>query len=65
MRSLFLVLALPLASFALAVNHPHLRTVDCSNKNETTSNVYQLQDSYEGDTFFEYAEAPRFLSSPC
>lgn len=65
MRSLFVVLTLPLASFALAVNNLHRRAVDCSNKNGTTSNGYQLQDSYEGDMFFEYAEAPRFLSSPC
>lgn len=64
MRSLFLVLtALPLASFALVINHAN-NGAECSiNTNGTTSSKYQLQHKYQGTTFFECVKAWSFLLS--
>lgn len=68
MRSFLLILtAFPLASVALAVDRVDYEVEGFANENGTTSNMYWLQDRYEGDTFFEYAEAyifssPRVLS---
>ena len=65
MRSFLLVLAaLPLASFGFAVNRFDYEVDnydDYNDENGTTSNVYWLQDRYEGDAFFEYAVRPIFL----
>lgn len=56
MRSLLLVLAVfPLVSSALAVDRVDYEAEDFADENGTTSNVYWLQDRYEGDTFFKYA----------
>lgn len=61
MRSLLLVLTIfPLALFAIAVNHLKYEV-----ENGTTSDMYQLQDRYEGNTFFKYAEADTISSFVC
>lgn len=51
----FLLAALPLASFALTINHVDYGVDDTVHGNETMSSEYWLQDSYESDSFFEYA----------
>jgi hypothetical protein len=62
MRSLLLVLTiLPLALFALTINHVDGEAVNPTNNSGTTSNKYRLQDSHKGDTFFKYAEARLFF----
>lgn len=54
MHSLTLLLTVfPIASFSLAVNHVNYEIEDFANENGTNSNMYWLQDRYEGDTFFE------------
>jgi hypothetical protein len=54
MHSLILVLiALPLASLALAINFFDDEAELFAGENGTTSNEYWLQQTYEGDTFFE------------
>jgi len=64
MRSLFLVLiALPIASFALAINRANNEAEGSAHKNATTSNRYRLQHKHQGDTFFEYAKAQSFFLS--
>lgn len=62
MRSLLLIQTVfPLASFALAVKRVNYEIEDFANENGTTSNMYWLQDRYEGNMFFEYAEAYVFF----
>lgn len=62
MRSLLLLLTFfPLASFPLAFNRVNYEVEDFTNENGTGSDVYWLQDRYEGDTFFKYAGAHSFL----
>ena len=54
MRSLLLVpIALPLASFALAINRVNSNAKSLVYTNGTTSNGYWLQRKHQGDTFFE------------
>ncbi|KAF9646134.1 glycoside hydrolase family 16 protein [Thelephora ganbajun] len=61
MRSLLLVLiALPLASFALVINR-NGEAENPPNNNGTTSNQYWIQHKYEGDTFFDEWD---FFSGP-
>lgn len=65
MHSLLSILAaLPLTSFALAVNDFSYELEFSANENGTTPDMYWLQDKYEGDTFFEYAEARTFFFLP-
>ena len=62
MHSLLLILAaLPLTSFALVINDFRYELEASANENGTTSNMYWLQDTYEGASFFEYAEALTFF----
>lgn len=65
---LLAVAALPLASFALTINHfdDHFNgeAENTTHENGTTSCGYQLQHSYEGDGFFECAEGRLFFLSP-
>ena len=65
MRSLFLVLtALPLASFALVINHANNEVEGSAHKNGTASNRYRLQHKHQGATFFEYVKAQSFFYLP-
>jgi len=62
MRSLFLVLiALPLTSFALAINRANNEAEASAHKNATAPNRYRLQHKHQGDTFFEYVKAQSFF----
>lgn len=65
MRSFLLVLAaLPLASFGFAVNRLDYEVYDYDDYNDengTASDMYWLQDRYEGDTFFDEWD---FFSGP-
>jgi hypothetical protein len=62
MRSLFFLLTtFPLASFAFAIGRADYEVEASDNETETTSSEYWLQDRFEGDAFFEYAEPQAFL----
>ena len=66
MRSLLLVLAaLPLTSLALIIGRNNGGPDDPCNNNGTGSSQYQLQKRHKGKTFFKYAQARSFFSSPC
>ncbi|KAF9787254.1 glycoside hydrolase family 16 protein [Thelephora terrestris] len=62
MHSLLLILAaLPLTSFALVINDFRYELEASANENGTTSNMYWLQDTYEGASFFDEWD---FFSGP-
>jgi len=65
MRSLLLVLTtLPLASFALTINHLVGRAENSTQNNGPPSSEYSLQRKHAGNTFFKYVEARFLLLTP-